>query len=569
VFTINKFLQRIGAAKNARGTIIALCASIAMTGIAHSAQILIDADTFLKTSTAQASSLPASSKCAFTKGQSFEVTNVVDGGASHWQVTLPRVYASCALTSGYIYQPHVSTESSVLSVTTSTLFKISTADSTTLPASSKCAMSGGDYGSTVAVTTTAGHYKLTLKTALAGCGFTTGYVYTPHASVGILQLSTWEAAFLTKTKADPATLPATDKCSLAIGNYALRTKATLEVPYYNASLLGNPPGCAFFSGYIVAKSTYLNAPSFNPADYTAPLANGVAGDGDQSWCACRNVGTSPHIGQDWNVLTADPENSVALVNGTIIDKTFSSTCGHTLTLRDAGGADWIYRHLNQNSIQIGQAVTKGQFLGSHSTYPTSSCGTGPHLHFERRSAGAFADNEVIKTCQFGPSSCNWDPNTPFRATFKSASVSSARVVANMRNTAEVANATSCRSNPESYGKVSAATLEQFQATRRASGLSFAGEVIAQGNKRVLNIAAALGNNSDNACSVGGCLTSWSIVAETTNGEFVRVFHDGAIKNRPVVAPAEESHCLPKNATGKVYVLVTDQSGAKYRHEARL
>jgi hypothetical protein len=189
------------------------------------------------------------------------------------------------------------------------------------------------------------------------------------------------------------------------------------------------------------------------------------------------------------------------------------------------------------------------------------------LHFERRSAGAFADNEIIKTCQFGPSSCNWNPNSPFQAMLKSTSAS--RVIANMTERAEIANASGCRVSPESYGKVSLATVEQFPATRRANGLSFAGELVAQGQKRVLNVAAALGQNSDNACSTGSCLASWSVVAETANGELVRIFHDGAIKNRPVVAPAEEAHCMPKNATGKLFILATDQSGAKYRHEVKL
>jgi murein DD-endopeptidase MepM/ murein hydrolase activator NlpD len=544
--------------------IVGAMLAVSLAGAAHSAQIYFDTDTFLKTSTAQASALPASSKCAFTKGLSFEINSVVDAGSSHWQVTLPRAYAGCALTTGYIYQPHVSTESSVLGVTTSTLFKLSTADSTTLSASNKCALSGGEYGSTVPVSTTAGHYKLTLKTPLAGCGFTTGYVYAGHGTVGILQVSLSENTFLTKTKANPSALPAADKCALNVGNYGLRAQAAFDLPYYNVSLLGNPPACSFSTGYIAAKSTYLKAPSFNPADYTAPLASGIAGPGDQSWCACRNVGTSPHIGQDWNAAAA--ETSVALVNGTIVDKTFSSTCGHTLTVRDAGGADWIYRHLNQNSVQIGQNVNKGQTLGNHSTYPTSSCGTGPHLHFERRSAGAFADAEVVKTCQFGPSSCNWNPNSPFEAS----ALKTSRVVANMTSTAEASTTTNCRSKPESYGKVTAATIEQFPLTRQANALSVAGEVLTRGKDKVLNIAAALGNNVDNACSASRrCLTSWSVVAETSSGEWVRVFHDGSIKNRPVAALAEEAHCLPSNSTGKTYILVTDQTGAKYRQDLKL
>jgi Peptidase family M23 len=540
-----------------------LICSMALASAAHAAQIFIDSDTFLKTSTAQASTLPAASKCGFTKGQSFEVNSVADGGADHWSIVLPRAYTGCALTSGFIYRPHVTTESLALSVKSATVFKKTTAQASSLPASSKCDVAPGMYSSSAAITTEVGHFKANLKTFPPGCAFSLGYVYADFASASILQLSTAESVYLKKTTADDASLPAPDKCLLPKGNFALTALPAASGTHYSVAMVNNPAGCAFKSGFVTYQQTYLRGPAFNPADYTAPLASGIAGPGDQAWCVCRNVGTSPHIGQDWNADIA--ETSVAISNGSIVDKTFSSTCGHTLTVRDAGGADWIYRHLNQNSIQIGQAVTKGQFLGNHSTYPTSSCGTGPHLHIERRSAGAFGDNAVFKSCEAGPEPCNYNPNSPFQAALKS----SARGVEDMTASRVVAAKSICRNEPAHYGKVDRATLAEFAQTKRGAALSVAGEVVAKQGRNVLNIAVALGDNADNVCSGGQrCLTSWSLIAETRNGDWVRVFHDAAIRNRAVAAPLEEAHCMPNDATGRALILTTDQSGARVRQEVR-
>jgi hypothetical protein len=418
---------------------------------ASAAQLRIDADTFLKSSTAQASSLPAASKCAFTAGQSFEITSIVDGGSDHHKVTLQRAFPGCALTVGFVYKPHASTEANVLSVRVRTLFKISTADSSTLPASSKCDIPAGVYASSAAISTSTGHFKATLKAALPGCGFTTGYVFDDFAASGIVQVSTAAETWFKKTTADAATLPASDKCLVAKGNYTLTAKASLSGQHYAMTFVAAPAGCGFTTGYMFYDLTYLSGPVFNANNYTKPLANGIAGGGGQAWCVCRDVGTSPHVGQDWNASGA--ENSVAIANGSVTNKSFSSTCGHAVTVRDSGGADWIYRHLNANSLTVGQSVAKGQFLGAHSAYPTSSCGTGPHLHIERRSAGAFADSARFKSCEAGPEACNYNPNSPFETT-----ATMKAPVEDMTVTGESITASTCRVEPARFGRVDAAQL---------------------------------------------------------------------------------------------------------------
>lgn len=566
--------------------------SVLSIASSHAAQIYVDSDTFLKTTTGQSSSLPAASKCAFSKGQSFEIKSIVDGGASHWQVVLPRAYAGCALTSGFIYQPHVATESTTLSVKVPTVFKKTTASASTLPASSKCDMPTNIYPLSGTATTNASHFSVNLKSLFQGCAFSAGFVYDGHSSVGIAQLSLSSVATFKKTTADAATLPATDKCDIATANYVLTTAPVRSGVHYSVDMVTAPAGCGFKTGFVAFETTYLGGPVFNPANYTTPLANGIAGPGDQSWCVCRNVGTSPHIGQDWNADGA--ENSVAIADGAIVDKTFSSTCGHTLTVRDSSGADWIYRHLNSNTFQIGQAVTKGLFLGSHSSYPTSSCGTGPHLHIERRSAGAFADSAVFKSCEAGPEACYFNPNSPFlpqTALLKSAPLAAAPLAAttspalssgaatklamveDMTATGELDVHSACRFNPEQYSEVAPSALAEYSAAPKS--LTLASERIkhaghaGRGPHDMVSVATALENNAENRCAKGqNCLTSFSLIVQTTDGKLVRLFHDGTIRNRAAAVIAEEGYCLPSNATGKGFILVTDKNGARYRQEVK-
>jgi hypothetical protein len=539
VYTINR---RSGVFTSRLAKIALAVTALGIGSYASAAQIYIDAtETFLKTSTAQASSLPAASKCVFTKGQSFEIRTIADGGADHHLVTLPRAYAGCALTQGYIYKPHVATESTAVSVKLATVFKKTTASASTLPASSKCDMPVNVYALSGAPTTEAGHFKVNLKALLPNCSFSLGYVFDGHSSASILNISTSDITTFAKTNVDPATLPAADKCTIAKGNYRLTAAPSKSGTRYSVTMAATPAGCSFSTGFIGYEQTY------------------IAGS---AWCICRTVGTSPHIGQDWNANGT--ETSVAIANGSIVDKTFSSTCGHTLTVRDSGGADWIYRHLNSNSFQIGNPVTKGQTLGTHSAYPTSSCGTGPHLHIERRSAGAFNDSAVFKSCEAGPEPCNYDPNKPFNSSPTARSLRApAAMVEDMTVGRDIESTAGCRGNPEAYGKVDAQTFAEFApANKRISVVS---EKAMSGQRTVLGVAAAVGNNIDNVCSGQGCLTSWSLVAETKSG-WVRVFHDGGIRNRAAAVLTEESYCMPSNATGRAYILVTDHQGAKYRQQ---
>lgn len=528
---------------------------------AFAAMIYIETDTFLKSSTEQASALPAASKCAVTKGRGIEISGISEGGADHFRVTLPRTYPGCALTTAFVYKPHMSTDSTAITTYAPTVFKKTTASASTLPATSKCDMPIGVYGSSSTVAPEAGHFKVNLKTLMPGCSFSLGYVFDGHAAAKINVLSLTDSVWLKKSTADSSTLPSTDKCLIAKADYLLTKAPVANGTHWQVNLAKTPSGCSFNTGYVYYELSYLANPSGGGGDlgYTVPLKNGFKGS---AWCICRSVGTSPHIGQDWN---ADgTETSVAIANGVVANKGFDSACGHSVTLRDDSGAEWIYRHLNSNALTVNQRVTKGQTLGNHSAYPTSGCGTGPHLHIERRSAGGFGDSAVFKSCEAGPEPCYFDPNKPFAA--RAALVDQSDELQVHTEVAELPDSApnACRANPAGYPEVQASELTQYSDAGKT--LTAAVRLHTQDGQQQIELAAAVSGNAENRCDGQNCLTAMSLVAEQLDGTLRRVFHHSTLKNQPAALLAEEEHCLPVNASGKLYLLVKDKSGARFRQE---
>jgi murein DD-endopeptidase MepM/ murein hydrolase activator NlpD len=553
---------------------ILLCALL-LSHSAYAALLLVTQDTHLKTSTAQASTLPAASKCTLSKGIAIEVSSVSDGGSDHFRVSLPRSYFGCALTTGFLYQPHVSSEANSLSVIAATVFKKTSASASTLPASSKCDMPVGAYGLSGAPVAEAGHYRVNLKAFLPSCSFSAGYVFDGHSLRGAQVFSLADSAFFKKTTADSSTLPAADKCLLPKGNYALSKAASTNGTHYSISLARAVSGCGFTTGFVFFELSYRASPSGSGAtSYTPPLQSGFASGNAGAWCVCRNIGTSPHIGQDWNADV--PEKSVAIANGTIINKGFSSTCGHSLTLRDSSGAEWIYRHLNSNSIQNNQAVSKGQFLGNHSDYPLSGCGSGPHLHIERDSAGGFGDSPRFRSCEAGPEPCYYDPNKPFAPKSASASDSASNSAASDAGSLQlVEQATApltlkpaqCRANPGGYPTVAA---DSFVALPQAgSAISVIAQASSYDGQQQLTLGAAFAGNANNQCEKGACITAISVLSELQDGSWRRVLHDASVRDRPVAVLAEEMTCLPASASGRIVVLLKDQNGQRLRRELTL
>jgi hypothetical protein len=89
--------------------------------------------------------------------------------------TMPALLAACL---GTLALPALADS---VRVDVGTWFKRNPVDSTTLGAADKCWVNSGTMLAAGAPSAmVSGHYPATLDTALAGCGFTTGYIYAPH-----------------------------------------------------------------------------------------------------------------------------------------------------------------------------------------------------------------------------------------------------------------------------------------------------------------------------------------------------------------------------------------------------
>lgn len=576
--------------------------------------------TYFKASTAQSSSLPASQKCFLNDKDIMHTSSIRDGGANHFKVTLPRAYPGCSLTEGYLYQGHVSTEPTSLTVTSNTIFKTSTASSSTLPDSQKCALPIGFYKSSLSITEQSGHFKVNFSEVPAGCGFSAGYVFNGHAVKGARGLTLRSSAYLKTSTANSSTLPSSQKCLVPAGDYVRTGLLGDSEDHYRVTLAQNPPGCGFKEGYIYYFNTTFEQPSASgggsggsgTGNYIWPQPGSDLGS---AWCVCRSIGTSPHIGQDFVQFGA--KRAVAVESGRIISSTFSASCGHIVQFQDDTGATWRYVHLNQPGFGVGARLSAGQKIADISAYPRSGCGTGPHLHFERRSAGGFNDSSVGKSCQNGFRTCHFDPIKPWRnnrnggsepilsraetasvttafatgnalekgaengqavsrsdSRFASRSVSSASndikqnvaPIALPKSTQAVAQLEGCKVHPKQYAQDSAARLSQFSEADASQVAVKAGYVMKQGQK-VLDVSAHLAGNELNQCRLNAgqdCIVSWSVVSENQDGSLSRLFHDAAVRNQKVSRIAKESYCLPQITSDQVTVMFTLASGKQVR-----
>jgi murein DD-endopeptidase MepM/ murein hydrolase activator NlpD len=529
--------------------------------------IYVSTETYFKKTTAQASSLPAASKCLVRVGQAFE-TGAVTASSGHYQVALKKSIPGCGFATGYFYDAHTAKSNTAITVHRATVFKKTAADSSTLPASSKCDMPIGVYRLSGSVSDSGSHYRVNLAAFLPNCGFSQGYVYEEHSISGIQAVTLFDSAYFKTSTADSSTLPASSKCLIAAGNYTLAAPADAEGTHYRLTMAKAISGCGFQSGFMFHANTSLADPgNASSTNYTFPLEGGVLGSG---WCVCRSVGTSPHIGQDTYTLSGTMR-AVAIANGVVDDRFFDASCGNFLVIRDDGGALWRYVHLNTPSVSIGQRVTAGQQLATISSYPTSSCGTGPHLHYERRSAGAFADSAVGKDCGQGYKSCNYDPLKPFRNASTAASAKAAVPLQAAQSPLldnvdqEVRPVLACRYDPKAYSKADTRNVAGA-AEAKQSGIRTQLSFQEREGFQVAVASAAFADNPQNVCNASkgrNCIVSWSLLSETRDGSWRRVFHDPAVQNNAPARVAEEAFCQASQSTGRSMLILRDLRGNRY------
>jgi hypothetical protein len=330
------------------------------------------------------------------------------------------------------------------------------------------------------------------------------------------------------------------------------------------------------------------------SNYVNPMLTGVQ---TSDWCKCRNIGTSPHIG--WDLGFGSSNRSIALANGVIRQKLLrSAPCGWEILFEDTSGAQWMYRHLNENDLSEGTALFQGALLGTHQKYPiVDKCGSGPHLHLERRTKGDFEGEEVAKNCGAGNSTCHFDPKSPLEGKRVLQTVSEANVLeAKAKKETETA-----RSANEGSGSEKSLSLVQSESTDQnknqlvqvntkpipcafyqpeplllkeialgseKNGLEIGATVeeIKRDAERTLiklSFESAEATNLKNLCDDHNCVVSWQLFSETSKGWHLSLEAQG-LGNEPLSnILAESLYCWPENFNGNWKAKVTTVQNGRY------
>ena len=300
-------------------------------------------------------------------------------------------------------------------------------------------------------------------------------------------------------------------------------------------------------------------------DYVFPLSSGSIGAGGQAWCGCRSEGTNPHVGQDYINVPGNIQ-SVAMANGKVvgvglIDK--EGSCGYAVEIIDGLQVLWRYLHMNFPLVKTGDFVKKGQLLGTHSKYPRpgGGCGTGAHLHLERRWLGELPGQFGSRSC---PGSqlinCNADPVSPLKdkpqigknlstPPPKPANIDTRPICDFNQPESSVV-----REVPSPGGRIPSfanSYLNNFKADIHL--------VSAQKNRFVVRIGKVTLFNSNqesdlkNRCGLDletgakeSCITRWELQVTNDAGEWKSVFNDQNVRNLPLRLVA--NYCLPADTT---------------------
>jgi len=84
-----------------------------------------------------------------------------------------------------------------------------------------------------------------------------------------------------------------------------------------------------------------------------------------------------HKGMDFAAATGTP--IYAATSGTVTSASYSGKAGNLIVINHGNGLQTYYMHCNTMYVRAGQAVSKGQNIG---TVGTTGNSTGPHLHFQ-------------------------------------------------------------------------------------------------------------------------------------------------------------------------------------------
>lgn len=94
-----------------------------------------------------------------------------------------------------------------------------------------------------------------------------------------------------------------------------------------------------------------------------------------------------HIHKGVDMMGDYGQTLVAVLPGRIVSLDGGSGYGLTVLLRDIGGDEWLYAHMQSRSVRVGDSVVPGEVVGKMGC--TGRC-YGPHVHFEWHPGGGAA-----------------------------------------------------------------------------------------------------------------------------------------------------------------------------------
>jgi Peptidase family M23 len=133
-------------------------------------------------------------------------------------------------------------------------------------------------------------------------------------------------------------------------------------------------------GPSTARTTAVNPAT--GADFEMPFVCG------QGWTGTTRSGHSPSSYTiDWNTVNDLGRPALASAAGVVTRAvTLTGSYGRYVIVDHGGGYTSLYAHLNSIATTVGAFVDQGELVGY---VGTSGNSTGPHLHFEERSNGAY------------------------------------------------------------------------------------------------------------------------------------------------------------------------------------
>jgi murein DD-endopeptidase MepM/ murein hydrolase activator NlpD len=127
------------------------------------------------------------------------------------------------------------------------------------------------------------------------------------------------------------------------------------------------------------RAAAVNAPS--PAGWIKPVDHYTKGS---SFGISGTHWSNKHSGQDFTVPAGIPVKAVH--TGTVVTAGWGGAYGNNVVIKHGEGAYTHYAHLSKINVRVGQAVNTGQEIGKSGSTGNS---TGPHLHFETRTAPVY------------------------------------------------------------------------------------------------------------------------------------------------------------------------------------